>query len=99
MEAHLGLPPAPQREDQGSLTFLVGCVAVQLLRRDLLQRLVSEHVLQLLGGQPQPRALLCALLLLLAHPRPGEQTPRVISSRASAKLLPGPKSCCGDTQS
>lgn len=49
----LGEPPGHLSVgDQWLLTFLVGCVAVQLLWRDFLQRLVSEYVLQLLGGQP-----------------------------------------------
>jgi len=48
--------------------------AVQLLRGGLLQGLVAEHVLQLHGRQPQPRALLRPLLLLPARRRPGEHT-------------------------
>uniref|UniRef100_A0A6J0VBV2 Tetraspanin-33 isoform X1 n=1 Tax=Pogona vitticeps TaxID=103695 RepID=A0A6J0VBV2_9SAUR len=42
----------------------------ELLRGRLLQRLVPKHVFQLHGPQPQPGAMLRALFLLLARPRP-----------------------------
>ena len=60
----------------------MGSVAVQLLWREFLQGLVPEHVFQLFRRQPQPWALFCALLLLLAYPQPGEHTSRLISSHS-----------------
>ncbi|XP_038010205.1 uncharacterized protein LOC119708189 isoform X1 [Motacilla alba alba] len=57
--------------DDLDLQNLIDFGQKELLRGRLLQGLVPEHVLQLHGHQPQPRALLRALLLLPARRRPG----------------------------
>ncbi|XP_066038710.1 tetraspanin-33 isoform X2 [Chamaea fasciata] len=74
--------------DDLDLQNLIDFGQKELLRGCLLQGLVPEHVLQLHGLQPQPGALLRALLLLPARQQPGRHQHHVWP-RDAGQGLPG----------